>query len=51
MNNLHTIGLITKFNNCTYAPTITAFEDMVGKFTKSGKAIATGFLQDLPPQH
>ncbi|KAL7204783.1 hypothetical protein ACSBR2_017819 [Camellia fascicularis] len=51
MNNLHRIGLIAKFNNCAYAPTVTVFEDMVGKFTKSGKAITTGFLQDLPPQH
>ncbi|KAL7218924.1 hypothetical protein ACSBR2_012067 [Camellia fascicularis] len=39
MNNLHRIELITKFNNCAYAPTVTAFEGIVGKFTKSGKAI------------
>ncbi|KAL7251832.1 hypothetical protein ACSBR1_013646 [Camellia fascicularis] len=51
MNNLHRIGLITKFKNCVYAPIVTTFEDMVGKFTKSGKAIVTCFLQDLPLQH
>ncbi|KAL7264618.1 hypothetical protein ACSBR1_002557 [Camellia fascicularis] len=51
MNNLHKIGLITKFNNCMYAPTVSAFEDMVGKFTRSDKAIATDFLRDLPLQN
>ncbi|XP_028069075.1 uncharacterized protein LOC114271673 [Camellia sinensis] len=39
-----TIGLIAKFNNCAYALTVSVFEDMVGKFTRSGKAIATAFL-------
>ncbi|KAL7247632.1 hypothetical protein ACSBR2_002527 [Camellia fascicularis] len=50
MNNLHRIGLITKFNNCAYALTVYAFEDMVGKFTRSGKTIATDFLRDLLPK-
>ncbi|KAL7192047.1 hypothetical protein ACSBR2_023988 [Camellia fascicularis] len=51
MNNLHRIGLIIKFNNCAYALIVTTFDDMVGKFTRSGKAIVTNFLQDLPLQH
>ncbi|XP_028112998.1 uncharacterized protein LOC114311135 [Camellia sinensis] len=51
MNNLHKIGLITKFNNCAYSPTVSTFEDMVGKFTGSDKAIATDFLRDLAPQN
>ncbi|XP_028068592.1 uncharacterized protein LOC114271181 [Camellia sinensis] len=43
MNNFHQIGLITKFNNYAYAPTVIAFEEMVGKFTNSGKKIAIDF--------
>ncbi|GMP83408.1 hypothetical protein CsSME_00037332 [Camellia sinensis var. sinensis] len=51
MNNFHRIALITKFNNCAYAPTVTAFEEMVEKFTNSGKKITIDFLGNLPPQH
>ncbi|XP_028096722.1 uncharacterized protein LOC114296617 [Camellia sinensis] len=51
MNNFHRIGLITKFNNCAYAPTVTAFEEMVEKFTNSDKKIAIDFFKNLPPQH
>ncbi|GMP62062.1 hypothetical protein CsSME_00024310 [Camellia sinensis var. sinensis] len=51
MNNFHRIGLITKFNNCAYAPIVTAFEEMVEKFTNSGKKIAIDFLENLAPQH
>ncbi|KAL7190622.1 hypothetical protein ACSBR2_022828 [Camellia fascicularis] len=51
MNNLHRIGLITKFNNCAYTPTVIAFEETVRKFTNSGKKIAIDFLRNLPPQH
>ncbi|KAL7177159.1 hypothetical protein ACSBR2_030489 [Camellia fascicularis] len=51
MHNFHRIGLIAKFNNCAYAPIITAFQDMVVKFTNSGKKIATDFLENLRPRH
>ncbi|GMP68315.1 hypothetical protein CsSME_00027963 [Camellia sinensis var. sinensis] len=51
MNNFHRIGLITKFNNYAYAPTVTAFEEMVENFTNSGKKIVIDFLGNLPPQH
>ncbi|XP_028073295.1 uncharacterized protein LOC114275452 [Camellia sinensis] len=51
MNNFHRIALITKFNNCAYAPIVTAFEEMVEKFTNSGKKITIDFLGNLPPQH
>ncbi|KAL7263233.1 hypothetical protein ACSBR1_001414 [Camellia fascicularis] len=48
---MHRAGLISKLRNCAYASTIDAFNQKVEQFHKSGRVVATQFLETVHAQH
>lgn len=47
-NKMHRVGLLSKFRECAYAPTVSTFNSSLERFKTSGRQVAMGFLKDLP---
>ncbi|KAL7207324.1 hypothetical protein ACSBR1_029309 [Camellia fascicularis] len=50
-NSSYRAGLLSKFWQCAYAPTVIGFNASIETFIKSGRNVATSFLKDIPPQY
>ncbi|KAL7229613.1 hypothetical protein ACSBR2_008174 [Camellia fascicularis] len=51
VNHPYRIGLVTKFRECAYAPTIADFNHKLEQFIQSSRHFAVNFLKDLDPRH
>ncbi|XP_028073479.1 uncharacterized protein LOC114275683 [Camellia sinensis] len=51
VNASHKIGLMRKLRECTYAPTVTCFNEKLEVLKKSNPAVIEDFLKDLHPKH
>ncbi|KAL7181063.1 hypothetical protein ACSBR1_040011 [Camellia fascicularis] len=51
VNSSYRVRLLSKFQQCAYAPTVTGFNASIETFNKSGRNVATSFLKDIPLQY
>ncbi|XP_028062631.1 uncharacterized protein LOC114265963 [Camellia sinensis] len=50
-NSMHRARLVNKLRHYAYAPTVTALNDKLEQFHKSGRGVTSEFLATTPPQH